>query len=215
MHRDYAELLAANSFYAGVLHDLSAEFTALDLALRLNSSPSTSAYKKHLEQMRKLLRTPSSLANHGSSFSTFSEISRAVELLRFKYRLAAVDLKITETKIELRGSPVQFSRLLLNLLSNALLACQRSTREFKRVEIIESLQARNYSLIIRDNGCGMSPADLALLSEPRRELYRFKGRGIGLAIVRELAEQAFGGKLMINSRLKEGTSVQVLIPLSS
>jgi PAS domain S-box-containing protein len=80
----------------------------------------------------------------------------------------------------------------------------------------ETLPAGRYvSLTISDTGEGMDEATLAQATEPFFTTKGVgKGTGLGLAMVRGLAEQ-LGGALIIESRPGAGTSVTIWLPVSS
>jgi two-component system C4-dicarboxylate transport sensor histidine kinase DctB len=68
------------------------------------------------------------------------------------------------------------------------------------------------SLIVRDNGPGVSPEVLPELTSPD---YTTKaegnGNGLGLAILKRLVD-SYGGELEIRSALRVGTEVKTLLP---
>jgi len=93
--------------------------------------------------------------------------------------------------------------VLGNLLRNALTYT-------KNGEVTVTLQAD--SVEVKDSGMGMSERELASAFEPfyRAESSReaTKGHGLGLSIVRRLANQ-FGWQISAVSRPAEGTSVTI------
>ncbi len=73
--------------------------------------------------------------------------------------------------------------------------------------------------MVEDNGRGMSAADLSRLFEPFVQLdsglaKHFEGTGLGLAMVRRLAE-LHGGTVAVKSELGQGSSFAVWLPLIS
>ena len=93
--------------------------------------------------------------------------------------------------------------VLGNLLRNALTYT-------KKGEVTVTLRAD--SVEVKDSGMGMSERELASAFEPfyRAESSReaTKGHGLGLSIVRRLANQ-FGWQISAVSRPAEGTSVTI------
>lgn len=89
---------------------------------------------------------------------------------------------------ELYADPRRVKQILLNLLSNAVKACEPGSCISVTTEIVESGE---FVLIVRDDGPGMSKADLAIALEPFGQpnaQVKAQGTGLGLAIVRRLAE---------------------------
>ncbi len=68
-------------------------------------------------------------------------------------------------------------------------------------------------LTVRDDGCGIPPERLAHIFDPFHADRRFSGlRGLGLAIVHNVVVGPLGGRIAIDSREGEGTSVTVRLP---
>lgn len=101
-----------------------------------------------------------------------------------------------------------------NLVENAI----KYTPEGGRVEI--RLRARPEGLIyeVRDNGIGIAPEDQPRIFEKffrgsQREARLQRGSGLGLAMVRSIAEQ-HGGRVWLESQPGEGSTFYLLIPLT-
>ena len=96
--------------------------------------------------------------------------------------------------------PDRVSQILVNLLTNALAACDRGDR----VTVSLDHEAGFLALRVADTGCGIAPDDLELIFErfERRTApghpAPHRGSGIGLTIARALA-QAHGGTLTARS----------------
>ena len=76
-----------------------------------------------------------------------------------------------------------------------------------------------YILTVEDNGIGMSEEFVTQLYEPfaqekRSESIKELGSGLGLSIVKRYVD-LMGGKIEVRTRLHEGTSFRVRIPLSA
>ena len=71
-------------------------------------------------------------------------------------------------------------------------------------------------LTVADTGLGVAPEDLARLGRPFEQAggaeQRAQGTGLGLSLVRALAE-LHGGVMNIDSTLGEGTAVAVRLPV--
>lgn len=101
-------------------------------------------------------------------------------------------------------------QIALNLISNAL----KFTPESGEV-IVSVVEAGHGSLLaVSDSGAGISAAELERLSrafEQGEEGKRHKGSGLGLSVVRAMAD-LHGGRLEIESREGGGSTVAVFFP---
>jgi len=98
------------------------------------------------------------------------------------------------------------SRIVLNLLKNGVDAI--GDAGFVTVEAVKL--SEEYSIAIRDNGCGMAEDDIekALLGATSKD----HGNGIGLSSAKNKVSAA-GGHLSINSTVGGGTKVELRFPL--
>jgi signal transduction histidine kinase len=104
------------------------------------------------------------------------------------------------------------TQILLNLLSNAI----KFTPTGGIVTILVRRDEDMIRLAVRDTGVGIPDEALDRIGQPFEqvagEYVRTQGgTGLGLAVVRALAE-LHGGKVTIDSRLGDGTTVSVSIP---
>lgn len=96
--------------------------------------------------------------------------------------------KCEEPQPELFADPRRVKQILLNLLSNAVKVCGSGSR----IEVETSVaDDGDLVLMVRDDGPGMSKADVAIALEPFGQPNaesRARGTGLGLSIVQRLAE---------------------------
>ena len=113
---------------------------------------------------------------------------------------------------ELFADPRRVKQILLNLLSNAVKVCDPGSRIQVETEVLES---GDFKITVRDNGPGMSPADLAIALEPFGQPNaetRSRGTGLGLAIVARLAD-LHQAKFDIATKLGEGLAASTSFPV--
>jgi signal transduction histidine kinase len=111
---------------------------------------------------------------------------------------------------ELLADPVQLRMLLQNLLANAL--NYRSTERALHVTVAAAASERGVTVIVADNGVGISPADRKRAVEPMVRLNRAgdgPGTGLGLATCQRIAN-AHGGELEIRDSPGGGATISVL-----
>lgn len=106
-------------------------------------------------------------------------------------------------------------QILLNLLSNAI----KFTERGGEASLAIAFDEKNVFLTVRDTGIGIDEKDLPLLATPFMQAQssydrRYEGTGLGLSLVKGLAE-LHGGELSIRSKLGVGTTVTVRLPIDS
>jgi PAS domain S-box-containing protein len=124
-----------------------------------------------------------------------------------------VVLELPEDPPLVRCDPIRLYQIFSNLVGNALDHMGRPNRPVVRVEV--AADDGFHRLTVRDHGRGIDPADHERIFEvfysqgPRRDGRR--GTGIGLAIVRKIAE-AEGGYAWVESDRGRGAAFHVTIP---
>ena len=114
--------------------------------------------------------------------------------------------------LEINGDRARLERIVANLLSNAAKYSASGTPISVRLEA----RPKQAILEVRDQGAGISPADLKRLFTPFVRLERTEkmasGTGLGLATTKKLIE-AHGGKLEVESEVGVGSVFRVILPL--
>lgn len=147
----------------------------------------------------------------------FFPLNPMFERLNNSFRRAAADRNLTlrfrPTQHWLNSDPVMIERILANLISNAL----RYTPVGGRILVAARGRGNEVQIEVRDNGVGIAPENQAAIFA---EFYQVgnaareqnMGLGLGLSIVDRLA-RALGVKVHLRSRLGEGTSFALRIPV--
>jgi CheY-like chemotaxis protein len=112
----------------------------------------------------------------------------------------------------IRGDRVKLSRVLVNLVSNAVKFTEAGTVDVT----IRGTPEGGLSMMVRDSGPGIPPEQIdgifdefTQLRNPERD--RTKGTGLGLAICRRLVE-GVRGRLTVESRVNEGSTFTAIYP---
>jgi len=101
-------------------------------------------------------------------------------------------------------------RSLLNLVSNAVDACQN--RDERRVDVAtETMEDDRFAIHVSDTGCGIKPENLPKLFRMFFSTKGSKGTGFGLAVTHKIVDE-HGGKLDVVSELGSGSTFTVLLP---
>ncbi|MBI3162815.1 MAG: hypothetical protein HYZ23_09905, partial [Chloroflexi bacterium] len=109
----------------------------------------------------------------------------------------------------------RLAQVFTNLVDNAL----KFTPRDGMIRLQASVANGEMQITVSDTGAGIPPQALAHIfdrfyqADPARKGGETHGAGLGLAIAREIV-QAHGGRINVRSRLGEGTSFDVFLPLS-
>ena len=165
------------------------------------------------EIVRYQLRKPASSKAQNLVFSLVpvaNEVDRLVAGLAKVYREKSPDVAATvEQGLQFRGDKGDLLEIAGNLLDNACKWCA------SRVEMTAGHNGSgDWSLVVGDDGPGI-PDDAAdaLLERGTRLDESTPGHGIGLSVVREIAE-SYGGRLDIGRSKLGGAEFRVTIPAS-
>lgn len=129
------------------------------------------------------------------------------------------DKKKIEIKFEPPKKPVRASiemddlvKLVRNLLENAV----KYSLEEKVVEVKLSNSKSYAKILIKDQGIGISEADLPNIFDrfyrSDKAVKHDEGSGLGLSIVKKVV-QSYGGKIEVTSKIDEGTEFIVQLPI--
>jgi signal transduction histidine kinase len=111
----------------------------------------------------------------------------------------------------------KFTQVIINLVSNAVLATEPGATVTVALDSTDSADSADIAgryavLTVTDRGAGMPPEVLGRLGEPFFTTRGDRGAGLGVGICMRIVEE-HGGRLTFMSRVGEGTTAQVTIPL--
>jgi signal transduction histidine kinase len=111
------------------------------------------------------------------------------------------------------GYPGSYGQILTNLFLNA---ANHAFADGRSGTIAISARARgsdDVEIIFADNGAGMTPDVQRQAFDPFFTTRRNEGgTGLGLHIVYNLVTQQLGGRMMLESRLGQGTTFRIIMP---
>ena len=102
------------------------------------------------------------------------------------------------------------SRVFTNLITNAIQAIPEKRSGKVKIKLIE--EELDYSITISDNGSGISNRKASQIFQPKFST-KTSGMGLGLAITKNIVEQA-KGHISFQSVIGEGTSFTIKLPKS-
>ena len=147
-------------------------------------------------------------------FDAREVVSAGIALVRLSANDKAVELAgvLPDEPVEISADRRALKQIMLNLLSNAI----KFTPAQGSVTVTLEAIGPYLEIIVSDTGVGVAPADLKRLGRPFEQAgdadQRAQGTGLGLSLVRALAE-LHGGRMTIDSTLGEGTAVTVRLPI--
>jgi PAS domain S-box-containing protein len=227
------KMRALGDLVAGVAHELNNPLMAADTFLhviRERLSPEDENQKR-LDLIQKCHDRIGKIINHLRDFSRQSEFDfrpmNVIEPIENALMITGQQMINHGIRIvkefqpdlpKVRGDANQLEQVFLNLISNARDAMEKAERK-KELTISASLLRHNgwndVEVIVQDTGNGIPPENLDKVFEPffsTKEVGR--GTGLGLSICYGIIE-AHGGRIEVESRLNEGTTFRVYLPVLS
>lgn len=212
---------------AGISHDIRTPLTRLRMEVELAPLAETdrASMSEDIERIDRIVgkfveyARSAQAEERASAPSTPIEVTMAIERSLDRHRSAIAQaggtLTFTPATAAIwRGDPVELSRIVSNLLENAL---RHGRREGVAPQITLTIERSGSGLVVEvgDRGPGVPEDALARLLRPFSRLDHARtgaeGTGLGLAIVDRIARR-HGGECRITNRSGGGLSVRVTLP---
>ena len=232
-NRDLKMAEERSHFIAGVSHELRTPLTAIRMyaeTLAMGRATSPEISKQYIET---ILTEGERLSRLVENVLDFAKIEQGKRLYRFRrcslqevVRTAvqtlerplaeqgfAVKMEIDDAVPDLQADSDAMMRAVLNLLSNAMKYSGKS----REIEVRLGLR-RNLAVIrVRDHGFGLPEVEQQQIFEkfyraPQPEGESVPGTGLGLTLVKHVAEE-HGGGVEVKSRPGEGSTFSIVLPL--
>ncbi len=146
----------------------------------------------------------------------FDAVQAVQEVLEAVQPLAAqggVDLVLAPAKgVHIQADRGKFKQILYNLVSNAI----KFTEQGGQVLVETQKDADNFTVAVEDTGIGIAPEDQERIFDAFQQVdsssdRRYKGTGLGLALVRRFVE-LHGGQVTLQSTPGRGSRFHVFLP---
>src|SRR5881628_1263220 len=226
-----AELVRQPSMIAHeVANPLTAALVSLDLSLDVVRSAESlepafraelleelAAVGEGMEQAIQFLRSIQDRARGGLArserFDAAQVVRSCVALERplAGKRNVALQAAIGVSGVFLQGDPNALYQVLTNLIRNAVSASreQNSPVVVTLEQVGESLR-----LAVQDHGVGIAAEHLERIFEPGFTTKEFgSGSGTGLAVVRQITQDMFGGAVKVDSAVGRGSTFEITLPI--
>ena len=184
----------------------------------LNESLMTSI--DEVRRMKQLIEELLELARHeAKDISQGAIVAEQTEIVMKEMKTIApnaeINLHYNEDfhNVRVMISENAYRQILHNLLQNAV----RYTSSIPSINIYLTFDLNNCTIVIEDNGIGMSPESLEHIFERFYRVDKARSRehggtGLGLSIVKMLIDK-YDGTLEVSSALNEGTTFTIHLPL--
>lgn len=135
--------------------------------------------------------------------------AKSEETMRAKFIEKQIGFKTSILCGQVKGDAILLESLIVNLLENAIKACEPTGS----IELSSRIEGGLAVLEVKDNGCGIAQEQLVHLTEPfyRGDNSRSRiqgGAGLGLALCKQIATSS-GASLEFASEYGKGTTVQI------
>ena len=218
--------IAKNEFLMNMQHDLRTPFSGLISLSTMLFEQETDPIKKEFQgmvsqsagrllQLLDQILEISKLGDHPLCYDKFnikSLVNEVFELLKAEIYTKRIVLSINCPDSFVETDKMRFSRILLNLLGNAI----KFTAQGK-ITLTISLKSNLY-LSISDTGIGIPKDKLNIIFDKFAKVKLsntdadFKGSGIGLYVVKQFVDE-LGGAIQVKSKLGKGSTFAVSLPL--
>ncbi len=194
--------------------NLSAEKIALALETIERNARSQVQLIDDLLDISRVLRGKMTLAENPINLSPI--VSAALETVRLAAEAKSISIKTTLLPCMVNGDEGRLQQVMWNLLSNAV----KFTPEGGQISVDLRPEGRAAQIKVIDTGQGISTDFLPYVFEHfRQEDYsttrQFGGLGLGLAIVRQVAELHGGSVAVTSAGENQGATFTVRIPLAA
>jgi len=117
---------------------------------------------------------------------------------------------VLEKLPNIMGNKQQIEQVIINLLSNS---CQALENKENKIKISTAFDDSSVSIIVADEGIGISPENLKYIIDPFFTTKRDSGgTGLGLSISYNIIKE-HGGELIIKSEIGKGTIAKIKLPI--
>lgn len=150
-------------------------------------------------------------------------IEAALEMTQFKIKPGemAINHEYPSNLPKIRGNFTQLQEVFFNLIDNAYDAMMQRKAELKETGYAPLIKIKaagsdngHLDVHVEDNGIGIQEQDKEKIFTPffTTKLSSKKGTGLGLYVIQRLIEENHKGKVVYESKYKQGTVVHLTLP---
>ncbi|KAM5429440.1 Chk1 protein kinase [Microsporum canis] len=223
---------AKSIFLANISHDLRTPMTGvIGLSELLKATKLDPKQDVYVESIRVCADTLLTLINDILDFSkleagkmkvsivpinlrqTIAEVVRALRYTHREKGLETVeDLDSIDPNLLVMGDPVRLHQIFMNLLSNSYKFTPKGSVTVQAIVEEDTPEQIRVTCKVADTGIGISEEQLVRLFRPFSQAdsstaRSYGGSGLGLSICKAIIEDVLGGRIWLQSKEGEGTTV--------
>jgi PAS domain S-box-containing protein len=225
------KMRAMGELVAGVAHEINNPLMAADTFIHVlqENLPEGDPNRQRLELIQKCHSRIAKIINHLKDFSRQSkldfrqiDVNEPIEnaLLITGQQLLNHGIRVGKEfqpdLPQIRGDSTQLEQVFLNLIANAKDAMEAAGRKKEltiRTSLIRHSGWNDIEISFQDTGVGIAEENREKIFEPFFSTKEVgKGTGLGLSICYGIID-AHGGRLEVESRVQEGTTFRVILPV--
>lgn len=229
--------LAKSRFLANMSHEIRTPLAAVMGFAELATNPNTSetekqecaqAVQRNGELLMRLIDDildlskveANKLSLEKQAFSLKELISDVGATLSFRAKEKGITFDVSTNNLfhdSFESDPVRLKQVLLNIIGNAIKFTSQGGQvraEFMLSPHFLPQQSHRLTVIVKDNGIGLTQEQISLLFQPFSQAdastrRKFGGSGLGLTISREIARSTGGDLKILSSEVGVGTTFQI------
>lgn len=166
------------------------------------------------EEILKLEKIVDNIINFSNISNIFLEeidineiIQNAIDLLTDELKRKNIEIRCSLSPCNIKGDALQLREVFFNIIKNAVENNVENGKIYINYEFFENF----LKIVITDTGIGIEENILEKITTPFFTTKK-RGLGLGLTIVKEIIER-HNGRIEIKSKVNEGTSVSIYLPL--
>ncbi len=213
------KLYALGEFSAGLAHEIKNPLTSIKMLMQRVDEEEEPLDARDLaviiEELDRIDLTvsrflqgarPADLSRSRANINQL--LSDVIAITRRKIEKAGIRL---ETELNPQLAPLNIdSASIKQVFMNAILNAIQAMPQGGTLTVTTQIHGREAHCLISDTGCGVSPENLKYIFDPFFTTKK-EGTGMGLAVAWNIARQ-HGGRLDIESRLDQGTTLTLVLP---
>ena len=205
-----------------VAHEIKNPLTPMRLTVQSfdhNFDPSDPDIREKMHEFSEsMIQQIDIMSSIASAFSNFAqmpttnkeelnlveEVKKALDIFHESY----ISFHPEKSEIITKMDKIQLTRIVTNLVTNAIHALQNT--EDPRIEVRVSESEHDVWIKVGDNGMGIEKSDASKIFEPKFTT-KSSGMGLGLPMVKNIVE-AYSGRITFDSKVNERTVFSVSLP---
>ena len=140
-------------------------------------------------------------------------VEGALALLKRACKGIALDVRLPQAPLQVRGDGSLLQHVVYNLILNACQALNSAGLKSPHIMVSAGRANQNQAVLkVKDNGPGIAPENLKKIFQPLWTGKKaYGGTGLGLSLARQFIRQ-MGGDVFVSSRQNEWTCFSALLP---